>query len=362
MKTLRISMLAILAIFAVSCDIDDVENRPVVQGIDAPVLNSPEEGNVYVLTDDNADVLAERFVWTAANFGEGIIPTYEVEIDSAGQSFDTPVIVGSTNGTTQLAVTNNVLNTALIALGATPEVSASFDVRIKAYVGTEVMYSNSVEISVTPYQGIIPIQQLYILGTATEFGYDNNADNTPLFRDASNQFLFHYTGYFSAGELKLISTKGSWQPQYGGAGGVLAVNDGTGSDPAAIVVPAAGYYTFTVNIEENTYSLENFDDAAAPIYSTIGIIGAATPTGWDADTDLVNTPGNTHIWHISAMTLTTEGAKFREGDAWTNSWGDANFPAGKGNNANDPNIPAVAGSYDVWFNDLDGRYLFIPAN
>lgn len=363
MKTLRTTMMAILALVAVSCNVDDVQDRPVVAAGTAPVLTAPEEGNVYVLKEENADALAERFIWTAADFGEGIIPNYDIEIDSTGQNFDTPVVIGTALGTTQLAVTTSILNNALTTLGAIPEQSGTFQVRVKAHVGDLIIYSDPVEMLITPYQGIIPLQQLYIFGSATEFGDNNNAGNTPLFRDPANQFLFTLTAYFNAGDLKMTANRGTSAPQYGSsADGVLAI----GESVSPIVIATSGYYTVTVNISELTYTVEAFDASASPSYTTIGILGSATPTEWTSDTNLANTTGNTHIWHLDAftfLTVTDGAAKFREGDDWVNSWGATTPLSGQGQNAGDPNIPVITGgTYNIWFNDLDGRYLFIPVN
>lgn len=365
MKTIKNSIIAILAIFAVSCNSDDVENRPVVQASGNVVLSAPEEGNSYVLTQETQEATAERFVWSAASFGEGIIANYDLEIDVAGQNFDTPYVFATTVGTTQVAITGGILNDAVTALGATPDVPATFNVRVKAHVGDQVIYSNSVEISVTPFTGVVPPKQMYMVGDATEAGWSNNNGNTPLFRDAANKDLFYFTGYFKAGGLKFLNTKGAWQPQYGSSGdGVLGVNDGTGSDPEQISIATAGYYTVTVNTADNTYSVTPYDASAAPTYN-IGILGDATPTAWDSDTNLTNSTDNPHVWHLASITLGVGGTKFRADDQWTNSWGANSFPSGKGANASDPNIPVTAdtaGNYEVWFNDLDGRYLFIPIN
>lgn len=366
MKTLRNTMMAVLALVAVSCNIDDVEDRPVVANGTAPVLTAPEEGNVYVLTEAGADALAERFIWTAADFGQGIIANYDVEIDNEGGTFETPTVLGTTAGSTQLAITAAILNDAVTDLGATPEVPGTYLVRVKAYVGDLVMYSEPVEILITPYQGTIPLSSLYIVGDATEFGYNNNATNTPLFRDAENQFLYHFTGYLLPGDLKFLSNLGAWQPQYGSNGeGILAVNDGTGSDPAAIVVPAADYYTLTVNTEEMTYSLVRFDASAVPSFTSVGLIGAGSPGGWEADTVLANTTGNTHIWHKSGVVITPDAIKFRANASWElpGNWG-AGTPISGVVTSNGGDFVGVeeAGTYDVWFNDIDGRYIFIPAN
>jgi len=366
MKTLRTTMMAILALVAVSCNIDDVQDRPVVAAGTAPVLTAPEEGNVYVLREENADALAERFIWTAADFGEGIIPNYDIEIDSTGQNFDTPVVIGTTLGTTQLAITTSILNNALTQLGAVPEESGTFQVRVKAHVGDLVMYSEPVEMLITPYLGAVPLSQLYIVGSATEFGFENNAGNTPLFRDAANQYLYTFTGYLLAGDLKFLKTLGAWQPQYGAAGeGVLAVNDGNSTDPDPIVVPANGYYTVIVNTDEMTYSITPFDASAAPSFTSIGIIGAGTPLGWDGDTVLASTAGNTHIWHANNVVLTPAEMKIRANASWDlpGNWG-AGTPISGQVTVNGGNFVGVeeAGTYNVWFNDIDGRYVFIPVN
>ena len=358
-KILKNSMIAMLAVFAVSCNVDDVEDRPVVVGIDAPILTAPEEGNAYVLNSDTPDVLAERFMWSAANFGAGIVPQYDIEIDNAGENFDTPSVIGATAGATQFAASHNVLNAALLALGATPEVSANFEVRVKAYVGSQVLYSDAVEMIITPYEGFVPLQHLYVVGTATEFGFENNAGNTPMFRDASNQSLFHLRAYFNNGQLKLLGSIGSWQPQYGTNDGTTLAGSADG-DPGEIIVATAGYYDLTVNLEEMTFSLVAFDATAAPSYTTMGIIGNSTPGSWDTDTDMTNSTLNPHIWKVTQIVLTPEEAKFRTNDDWAENWGGGPATQGIAQFNSSGNIPvAEAGSYNVWFNDLDQRYIFI---
>lgn len=363
MKKLKFLMIAMVAVFAASCDVDDVENRPVVTGGDAPVLTAPEEGNLYTLNGDNIDGLAERFIWTPANFGDGIIVNYTVEIDSLGHNFDSPVILGATVGTTQFAASNGILNDAILALGGVPEQPGSYEARIRASVGDMVLYSNIVEMLITPYQGVVPVKHYYVVGTATEYGYDNNNNNMPLFRDAANQDLFVLTAYFAMGELKLLENLGSWQPQYGTNDNLTLAGSENG-DPGAILVPAAGYYTFTVNFADMTYSLEQFDASSAPVYTTIGITGSATPEGWPdngvQDVNMVNPTTNPHIWKVDNITLSENAAKFRAEDDWATNWGGGTAPAGTATlGGQDIPVP-TAGTYDVWFNDLDGRYIFIP--
>lgn len=88
---------------------------------------------------------------------------------------------------------------------------------------------------------------------------------------------------------------------------------------------------------------------------SVGIIGSATPTGWDSDTDMTTTD---NITYTITMTFTTGEVKFRQDDAWAINWGASTFPTGTGVQ-NGPNIPVPAGTYDVTFNRTSGNYSFV---
>lgn len=95
-------------------------------------------------------------------------------------------------------------------------------------------------------------------------------------------------------------------------------------------------------------------------YCTIGIIGDATPGGWNTDTDMHladPTRADKHTWAVT-LYLSQLNVKFRASDDWTNNWGAAAFPSGTGvQNGN--NIPvSAAGYYSVTFNDQTGAYSF----
>lgn len=89
---------------------------------------------------------------------------------------------------------------------------------------------------------------------------------------------------------------------------------------------------------------------------SIGIIGDATPRGWDADTDLTRSEEDFDMW-TAEITLTNGEAKFRQNDDWGVNWGDASFPSGTGTQ-DGSNIPIAAGDYLVTFNSATGEYSF----
>lgn len=350
MKTLKYSIIAMVALLATACTQDDVENRPVVEGVTAPVLTAPEEGNTYVLSPETPDVLAERFVWTAADFGEGIIPTYEVQIDYAGENFDTPVAVGATNGTLQFAASHNVLNTALLSLGATPFVGGNFDVRIKASVATEVMYSESVEIIVTPYTTETP--RLWVVGGyQSTSGYGENwahATAPQLLAREYGDTQFEGYVYIANDQdatadtengLKFSTVDNMNGTNYGAgsAAGTISADGG-----AANIAPNAGYYKVNVNTAEAslTYTLTA---------TSWGLIGSSTAgvtggDGWVSDADMTYDAA-TKKWSIT-LALVPGEIKFRANDAWTLNYGDDGADASL--NEGGANIAvATAGTYKI---------------
>ncbi len=111
-----------------------------------------------------------------------------------------------------------------------------------------------------------------------------------------------------------------------------------------------GIYKIVFNEKTLAYTLEFVK------YSTIGIIGDATPGGWGEDTDM-NDNGDGTFGVV--IPLTVGGAKFRNGNAWTLNWGGSTFPTGTTSGDN-IQIPS-AGLYSVTFNPTTGDYSFVLA-
>ena len=96
----------------------------------------------------------------------------------------------------------------------------------------------------------------------------------------------------------------------------------------------AGFYQVDVDLSAKTYTLTPF---------TIGIIGSATPKGWDGDTNMTYNPEE-RCWELKDVTLKDGEMKFRHTNDWNLSWG------GELDNLttqNGPNIVVAAGTYDI---------------
>ena len=128
---------------------------------------------------------------------------------------------------------------------------------------------------------------------------------------------------------------------------------------ANIKVTDAGYYKMNVNLNNMTYSV---------VKTTWGIIGSATPGGWDTDTNMDFDPAS-KTW-TAEIELGAGDIKFRANDGWDINYGDDGVNGTL--EANGANIAIAAGgsykitmklgtpdyTYNVEKFSSDGRALF----
>lgn len=348
----KIIFSSLLLALVVSCEDDD----KIILNESSSATLAVDKNTVAL---DNTTPLAEalKFTYTFPSFNPAVVPSYSVEFGIKGTNFAKTEIVIAPGDASSVSITHKALNDLLLNLGAKPGEATNVEARFKtAFSGQTNYYSNVLNLTITPF---VSLKNLYLVGAATESGWENNANNLPLFRDPVNVNKFYYTGYFAADGFKLLEKLGEWHPQWGLTAGNVTVSnlDGT-NEPGAFTVPAAGYYTFTIDINAKTYSLTPYTVSSAP-YPTVGILGSSAPTGWDADQDMTASALNPHIWRLTNVALTAGEAKFRANNSWDVNWG-GDTPFSGTATIGGGNIPVnEAGNYDVFFNDLDGRYLFI---
>ncbi|NJW51324.1 SusF/SusE family outer membrane protein [Salinimicrobium oceani] len=377
MKKISILILALVALtgFNACTSDDDVVfiAQPDPEGISFVNTFS----STYILTSATAENTAERFVWNEIELDVPTNIVYEVQ-GSTTSDFSDFTIFGTTSGNNLAIKVSQLMDLAEDAgLDNDPATEApntgTIFVRVVASAGTAGELAHTSEVQaitvVLPEQTgeeEIDLREFYLVGNATPDNWNNNANNLPLFRDPTNPNLYHFTGKFLAGEFKLLEVRGQWQPQWGLDNGTLTSSDILGGDPGAFTVATEGYYTLTVNAEEMTYSFEPYDASGAATYTTIGILGSGTQglhntgaDGWASDVDMTQSAFNPHLWYITGMELKDGEIKFRAGDAWDVNWGGDTPLSGKAT-LGGPNIPVEEGTYEIWLNDLTGRYILIP--
>ena len=267
------------------------------------------------------------------------------------------------------------LNAFLIAQNK-DEVERAFYARLITYVvsgGSKVLLSgeNSTTIKATPYvKPLKPYYEVtpkpyYIIGMANG-GWNNSFEGLgesvfPLglvegdmyTKDGEGTFV--YTGYFWADRgFKIIAELGNWDLQWGSKDGVLVHNQG---DSGNINVPADGYYTVTLDSENNILTITPANITPASYTEKgIGLIGEFT--GWGSDVVMHPTEtSNNHIWYAKYTFENNVEGKFREAGNWDISWGGHHFPYGIGIPGGD-NLKFKAGTYTIFLNDITGSYYF----
>ncbi len=203
----------------------------------------------------------------------------------------------------------------------------------------------------------------YLVGSCIGNGsWGNKADALgtaliPMYPASDNYAMMSYVGYFPAGQgFKLIHNPGSWDEQWGMTGGVLVKNDGGSGN---IEVPEDGYYEITYDMEMDNLTITKYAGTVG-VYSSISMPGGYQ--NWNVANSYMtgmNTVVENHDWLMSGYTYPTDTSlKFAADGSWATNWGSETFPVGEGVQ-NGPNVPVVAGTYDVIFNDILGRYYFI---
>lgn len=314
---------------------------------------TPDSGSLILMNEATPDNTALTLTWEAVDYGTPTIVSYTVQFAEGNTEFAAPINI-ATLTTTHTAMSVSELNAKAFELGLLPDVDGNIDIRIMSTVGTsgsEPKYSTPITIVVRPYNSVFPKVDLYLVGPGTVAGWDVNKGNMPIYRDTKDNTKQYYTGYFGAEGFKLIEQLGFWAPMYGTNGDLVQYRATEGdADPGLFPIAAAGYYAFTINLKDLTYTLAPYTGPMTvyPVISLTGSVLTGDDAGWSIDVPLVQSTYDSHIWKVR-QTLKEGKMKFRANNSWDVSWGD-----------DGADIYTTAGTYDIWFNDLDGRSMLIP--
>lgn len=310
-KISKIASVLILLVTLFSCEKE--EFGPVV-GVYTPPQLADVSGN-YIFTEAKAADVFKTFTWSKADFGFPSATNYTLQIAPAGKNFEGALDLVTTNQTS-FSITIGALNQKLLAMGTKTNVASSFEVRVNASVNEKVqtLSSNVPVMSILPYKVVIIYPSLYLPGNyqaASGYTSDWSPDKAQkIYSVKQNKKYEGYVNMVGSG-IKYKYTDGpNWDVNYGddGANGSLEKN---GAD---IAIPSAGYYRIKADLNALTYSFMKTD---------WGVIGDATPTGWDSDTNMTYSMA-TKTWTVT-LNLKAGKIKFRANDAWDLNYGDNGF-------------------------------------
>ena len=357
-----VSIVGLVLLIFQSCD--DTSETFTISQPTAPIL---AELNFTQLELDAVNTSNPAFTlnWDEADYGIQAAINYAIQF-SKDDVFTEPVTAATITGKTSVTLSVNEVNSAAGNAGLNPFEWTDIYVRIVSTLGTqnnEPSASNAVKVSVYPYFNYV-FSDYYLVGDATAPGWNNNNNNPALFRDATDSNTFYYTGLWADnGHFKVLETKGLWHPQIGTDDGSTSWGTTeTNSSPEPERLPygggngiPGGFYTFKINFASNTFTFEPFDATGITSPASLEIQGTSTA-------NLAMTPlaFDGHIWYASSVRLTPGDVEFVTNT--TSKWGASTSFSGVATDGGGAIPVIVEDDYDVWFNDLTGRYILIPLN
>ncbi len=290
---------AFLLLLMSSCQQNEEFNIPLA----GPLTLTATKSEV-VLTEKQAANEALNFSWTTgSNQGTGASISYLLQMDKKGNNFANPVSFDLGKAVYAKSLSGLDLNNYLLNFWhVAPNTATQFEARVTATISTtpetnEV--TSSYSFTLTPYQPVSTT--LYLFGLASPNG--SNADKAiAMTPSASDPTVFTYLGSLNAGGLKFITTQGQLLPSYnkGADDSHLVYRDQDSQPDNLITVSETAVYKVTVSLLDLTVTTVKMD---LPPYSTIYMVGDATPNGWDIGnaTPLVQNADNPYIFTYSGV-------------------------------------------------------------
>ncbi len=262
--------------------------------------------------NDNDTVLA--FTWPAVSYNTPVTVNYTLELDvpsdtsgAAPWAKATKFIAGI--NVLKYSFAGKDLNNLMQTLNYVSSTSLVFRVLsdVVQYNGSAssvpTISSSAVATVVTPY-----LSALYVPGAYQQWA--------PAVAPVINT-VAGYAGIFEGyvympgsgtQDFKFTNAPDWDHINYGDGGSGLMSTDGTAPD---LTVPNGGYYELSANLNNNTWTAKA---------TTWGIIGDATPGGWNTDTQLTYDPIN-QVWTATVALIQAGSFKFRANNAWVIDFG-----------------------------------------
>ncbi len=304
MKTTIITWFCLFATLLISaCQKDEV--RAVVQPGTAPTLTA--SSNALTLQAADATKDAVSFAWNPVDYGYPAAVTYTLQFDKKGNGFKAPIEIANGSGLKK-AFSVADFNTMLINLGITPGTSGQIEARIKSDISPNVapVVSTVSTLTGTPYAVVIVYPSLYVPGAYQGWA----PDKAPKIVSVKSDKTYEGYVYFpdATNEFKLTDAPNWNSGIFGNKGG----ENGTLASPGDnLFATGAGYYLLNADLNANKWSATK---------TTWGLIGSATPKGWDADSPMTYDSAK-GTWTIT-VNLVKGDIKFRANSAWDLNYGD----------------------------------------
>ncbi|GAA3522612.1 hypothetical protein GCM10022393_41520 [Aquimarina addita] len=359
MKKLHTLLIVLISLCWIGCEESD-DIQFVENGMTNPVIVSPSEA--ITLSKDALSNKVFTLVWNDAELDTPTVLTYTVEMAAAGTEFATPVLLGTT-AEHFISVTTKEFNDAAIEAGLTPGEEGAVELRVMSSIGSATgvpLFSESVTFYTTPFTTGVP--QLFMVGAFQ--AYYGKSAWTPTeaiemnyVGDGTTQLFEAYCKLGAEDGFKFITEAADWSVVDGNYGTIGGVQDGTienAGTSSDIKGGVEGFYYVQVDIDNLTYQLIQMD---------WGIIGNATPSGWDGETAMTyNFEDNQFMitqdlveGEMKLRSKNTSNAIFGSDEDWKYNVGDSGADA-VATDSGDGNFAITTGNktivLDIQFNGV----------
>ncbi len=254
-------------------------------------------------------------------------------------------ILAQTADTTVSVVNNNLNNVILNVFKAAPGEECSFEVRVISSIGAAKYdtVSVAVPVVVTPFSGD-PVP-LYVIGEYNGWNHDNDVALLSEKGDGVySGWIYLYNPEKAQDEMTefLFTPRKDWDNKWGSVGGDITQLVLDGGDN----IQMKNGYIYRLQVETKALTAQVLNDQI----TTIGLIGDATPGGWDADTDLVYDAAQ-RKFIAKGVAMKAGGWKVRAND----TWGVLEFGVGPQAGQFWP----MGGGDNITFDQPDGTYTVV---
>ncbi|SMO67274.1 protein of unknown function [Saccharicrinis carchari] len=335
-----IAFVGALGLFA-SCE-KDGEQLVMRENVIAPSITAMPD---LALARDNG---ANELVFKCSPIDAGFTASanYFLEAAAAGTGFEDAVLLYNGISCDEITITVNQLNSMLLDI-LPEDATSSAEFRIRGVLETDAgagvenfEYISDTKTADATVFGLLRLDVMITGATGIQKVVSPASDGS-------------YNGFvkFGAGDSFTLTNPETGHV-YGGSAGSLT------QDGPAIAVAEAGWYDLSADIINGTFAIDPY---------FIGLVGSATPNGWDAPDSKMDYDPATKTWQIT-IDLAPGFVKFRRNDGWGWNMGLVEGEEGamegdlqQGGAGNDIPIDE-AGNYTVIFNiisDSAGTYKFI---
>ena len=254
------------------------------------------------------------FTWPAVDYGNSLSITYTLELDTQN---DTAGTSGWAKAQ-KIAVSNNALhysfagkdlNALLGSMGlfSTTAVVVRVLSNANQYNGSAstipTVYSPAISVMVSPY-----VTNLFVPGAYQGWSPGTAPALNPV-PGKAGLFEGYYDITGSGTQYFKYTNAPDWDHiNYGDGGNGTFSTDG---NAGGLSVPDGGYYELTANLNNLTWTATK---------TTWGVIGDATPGGWNSDTQLSYDASN-QVWTAMVVMKQAGSFKFRANNAWSIDFG-----------------------------------------